>query len=110
MIYYKDGQYKAHTLKANYTSYGQPESQYTSDRLYWQKMVGNWGHLGNLTFDDVILTAEQTARLTEINAHPLLDDLYQAEAAEYVEFGAVQEDCEAPFLIDKIADCTEGIE
>lgn len=107
MIYFNQHtkRYEAYHFLAKYDAYGQPTAEYTNDRIQVQKMVGVWGHLDNLRITDVVMTADQQARLDAINSHPELDDLHSWEASEYVEYGIILPGDAPAFLADKVDEC-----
>lgn len=107
MIYFNQhaNRYEVYQFLAEYEDYGQPTAEYTNDRIQVQKMVGAWGNLSNLRFTDVMMTADQQARLDAINSHPELDDLHSWEASDYVEHGIILPGDVPAFLADKVDEC-----
>ena len=98
MIYFQDNQFHFFSLVARFRAHGELTQKYTNDRRYWENFVDKWWHHDSLGFESVRPTEEQQARLGELNALPDISGLYDFEAAEFVEFGVILPDTEAPFL------------
>ena len=102
MIYHNGTKFVPHTLNASFLENGKRRNVATSDRKYWEQMVGKWGHLDALSFSPISLDTEQQSRLDEINAIEWEGiEIFTAEVEQYVSHNAVAEDVEAPFLQDK---------
>ncbi|WP_299316216.1 DUF4376 domain-containing protein [uncultured Halomonas sp.] len=63
-------------------------TKYADDRRYYERLVAQHGHLGELRIEPLTLTAEQQQRLDEIQGA----GLDPAEASLYVEWGTTEEE------------------
>lgn len=101
MIYFdtNSNQYKFHALYASFLDSHRRQVKPTSDRSYWEKMVGKWGHLEDLSFTPITPSTEQQSRLDVINNTPeSLNGMYSYDVGMYVQYNGVSKDNEAPFL------------
>ena len=97
MIYFQNNEAQFYTTKAVFTDTGHPVEQYTNDRQYYENLVGQWGHLSNLSFEDVIPTQSQQERLVELNNLDVPNkDLWQGTCATFVEHGIILPDDSSP--------------
>jgi hypothetical protein len=97
MIYFQNNEAQFYTTKAIFTDTGRPVEQYTNDRQYYESLVGQWGHLSNLSFEDVVPTQSQQARLVELNNLEVPNkDLWQGTCATFVEHGIILPDDSSP--------------
>lgn len=98
MIYFSNGQFHFHLLRASFRAHGEPTSKYTDDRKYWEDFVARWWHHDSLQFEPTHPTPEQQSRLNHLNQQPGLNELYGDDAAMYVEYGVIIPDTDVPFL------------
>lgn len=101
MIYFdtKSNQYKFHALYASFLDSNKRQVKPTSDRDYWEKMAGKWGHLEDLSFTAITPSAEQESRLNAINnISEALDAMYSYDVGMYVQYNGVSKNNESPFL------------
>lgn len=103
MIYHNGNTYTFHTLRASFLDEGRRRIVPTSDRQHWEKMVGAWGHLENLSFTPITLTEDQESRLQEVNAENI-PNVFQGEVSNYVTHNAVSQEVEHPFFQSLITD------
>lgn len=89
MLYYKNNKWHICPYKAKYTTHGEPQEKYTTDKKWWENFVNKWWHHENLRFEPVKPTDEQLARLDEIN-NAGIPQGFMADALMYVEYGYVQ--------------------
>jgi len=89
MLYYKDNKWHICPYKAKYTTHGELQEKYTTDKSWWQNFVNKWWHHENLHFEPVNPTDEQFARLDEIN-NASIPQGFISDASAYVEYGYVQ--------------------
>lgn len=111
MIYFdtKSNQYKFHTLYASFLDNHKRQVKPTSDRSHWEKMVGKWGHLEDLSFISITPSPEQQHRLDVINAIPeALKDMFSYDVGMYVQYNGVGKNNESPFLEQFRTEETEG--
>lgn len=97
MIHFQNNEAQFYTTKAVFTDAGHPVEQYTNDRQYYENLVGQWGHLSNLSFEDVVPTQSQQERLVELNNLDVPNkDLWQGTCATFVEHGIILPDDSSP--------------
>lgn len=99
MIYFQNNEAQFYNTKATFTDSGHPVEQYTNDRVYYEDLVGKWGHLSNLVFEDVVPTEEQQSRLAALNALEFDNkSLWQGTCATFVEHGVIIPEAENPLI------------
>ncbi len=89
MLYYENNQWHICPYKAKYTTHGEPQEKYTTDKSWWQNFVNKWWHHESLHFEPVNPTSAQLARLNEIN-NAGIPQGFISDASAYVEYGHVQ--------------------
>lgn len=107
MVYQKGSTYTFHSLRASFIDEGRRRIVPTSDRQHWEKMVGAWGHLSDISFTPITLTEEQESRLQEVNAENI-PDVFQGEVDNYVTHNAVSQEAEHPFFQSKSSPTTNA--
>lgn len=99
MIYFQNNEAQFYNTKATLTDSGHPVEQYTNDRAYYEDLVGKWGHLSNLAFEDVVPTEEQQSRLDALNALEFDNkSLWQGTCATFVEHGVIIPEDDNPLI------------
>jgi len=100
MIYFNDTQFAAYAYRAVY--FNEQDNveriKYDNDKSYWNAFIAKWEHLKDLVWSDVTLTEAQQERLDVLNQQAHLDGNYTAQAALFVEHGAILPIDAPPFL------------
>ena len=98
MIYFNGTQFAAHLYKATYTNNadGGERIKYASDKSYWDEFVAKWG--SNLTWSNVVLSAEQQSRLDLLNQQESCCGQWDAQASLFVEEGIIYKNDVPPYL------------
>mgnify|MGYP006280984447 FL=1 len=90
MVKYENGEYVPCTYKVTLQNRGKEEIHYADFRTYWQDMVAKHDHLTDLSFEEIVFSPEQDARLQEI-AELNIPQGFTAEVRNYVENGEFPE-------------------
>ena len=101
MIYFNSTQFAAYAYRAVYFNEQDNDERvkYDNDKAYWNAFITKWEHLKDLVWSDVIPTEAQQARLDVLNQQADLDSGYTAQAALFVEHGAILPIDAPPFLL-----------
>lgn len=110
MIYFNGTQFVAHLYKATYTNNAdqQERTKFASDKEYWNEFVAKWG--SNLAWSDVTLTDEQQGRLDLLNEQEHCCDMFDAQAALFVEEGIIYTGDVPPYMEDLVGEYGVGRE
>lgn len=94
------------TQVVRFISKDEPMVKYTDDRFFWIEFVNRDPEHQNLSFEPLVPTDEQKARLEELNGLIAPDEYdpknWIGDASLYVEYGAVEKNTGCPYLKDKV--------
>ena len=96
-------QFEPKRLEARFYDRGTLRVKFDDSEQYWREFVNKWWHHDGLSFRPVELSAEQQARLDEVNTNAVAVQ-YLSEVAEYVQYGAVSAETTEPYLATIAAD------
>lgn len=81
MLYREEGKWKLAPFKVIYKQHGQTLEQYTHNKKWWEDFAAKWDHTEIIEFVELNHSAEQLARLEEVQE---VEEGFEYYAGRYV--------------------------